>query len=198
MTLKNTSLWNSTLYFNFWIIILKYLLVPSVMEIHHDNHHTLLYFYIQSINILLWLWFLIPWLICEIPLDTNHLIHGLYQAACVRTKSCLPHRIQFLAWGQRYKIKDTQVIRDFSYREVPSQSEFCNTEFSVIVMFFLHKSKEDIGTSATWDSHSLYSSFMYLSREIQIGISGSSLTSGQIQVLQWVWHNTPAWNAGLC
>lgn len=62
---------------------------------------------------------------------------------------------------------------------------------SVIVMFFLQKSKEDIGTSATWDSHSLYSGFMYLSREIQIGIGGSPLTSGQIQVLQWVWHNTP-------
>lgn len=55
---------------------------------------------------------------------------------------------------------------------------------SVIVMFFLQKSKEDIGTSATWDSHSLYSGFMYLSREIQIGIGGSPLTSGQIQVLQ--------------
>lgn len=89
MVLKNISLWNSTLLFNFWIIILKLLQVPSVMESHHDNHNTLLYFYIEDINILLWLWFLIVGLIREIPLDINHLIHGQYQAAFIRTKSCV-------------------------------------------------------------------------------------------------------------
>lgn len=117
MVLKNIFLWNSTLHFNFWIIILKLLQVPSVMENHHDNYHTLLYFYIEGINILLWLWFLILELICEIPLDINHLIHGLCQAAFIRTKSFVPPRTSFVAWEQRYKMRDIQVICDLSHRE---------------------------------------------------------------------------------
>lgn len=102
--------------FNFLIIIPMYLLMPSVMEIHHDNHHTLLYFYIQGTNIL--------WVIRGIPLDKTHLIHGLYEAACVRTKSCPPHRTPFVAREQRYKPRDTHVICYLSYTDIPSESGF--------------------------------------------------------------------------
>lgn len=117
MFFKNIFLWNSTLDVNFWIIILKLLQVPSVMESHHDNHHTLLYFYSEGITILLWLRFLILGLICEIPVDINHLIHGLYWEAFIRTESCAPARTSLVAWEQRYKMRDVRVVCDLSHTE---------------------------------------------------------------------------------
>lgn len=124
MAFKNTSFWNNILHFNFWIIILKYLLVPSVMEIHHDNHHTLLYFYIQGIKILLCLWFLIHWLVYKIPLDPNHLTHRLYQADGARLKSCPPHSKLFPTSEQRCEIEENVLRLSLQlHREIPSESE---------------------------------------------------------------------------